>query len=331
LLQNTARSPLRDILLYGFIAILIALPQVFYLLADGAGGEFFQLWPGWMAKGQENALWFWTKNFGAVFWGWIVVVGAAVFFGVPSSNHRRAHDNNMMAEGRSPARARAKNSSAVFPILIIASVVLFAAGNLVKFQPWEFDNGKVLLWWWLLAALITLFAIGKIIETRRKLGITLFIVFTFFGTFAGFLDVIGRLKVFPDRSYGYYGTQEIQAARWIRANTAPSDPFLSAGNANDFVPILTGRPLYLGFGGWLWTHGKGELLRERQNAISEFLLLGNQQQLCAGAVKYIVWDRQFESAHPNAKKARIADKLEKAFEQPGRTIYRLQCINADSR
>jgi hypothetical protein len=384
---GTSASAL-PMLLYGSIAMLIALPQVFYLLADKAGGDFFQWWPGWMAKGQENALWFWTKNFGVVFWGWVIVLigmsakyllapasahssdGRRLLLGAvirrwyksiaaapsstappqlpqdtsrsslpdlvitpmrASSNHRRAHDNNMMAEGRSPAHARAENSPAVFTALMIASIAIFAAGNLVKFQPWEFDNGKVLLWWWLMAALIALFAIGKIIEARRKLGIALLIVFTFFGTFAGFLDVIGRLKVFPDRSYGYYGAREIQAAEWIRANTAPSDSFLSAGNANDFVPILAGRPLYLGFGGWLWTHGKEELLRERQNAISRFLTFGNQGQLCADGVKYVVWDSQLELAYPEANRVKAAAALEPVFAQEARTIYRLRCINADLR
>jgi hypothetical protein len=206
-------------------------------------------------------------------------------------------------------------------------VVIFAAANLVQFQPWPFDNNKVFFWWWLLAALLILEAIGELIDRRRSYGILILAAVVSIGTCAGFLDVGSRIVRFRAMSYGFYGAPEIEAAEWIRAHTVPSDVFLTGDQANNFVPMLAGRRIYLGFPGWLWTQGRWPLVRERQDAIREFLTTGAAGRLCRDGVRYVVWDRGLTASYPEADLSRLIMLVERVWESARgeREIFKLPC------
>lgn len=328
-----------------FAALGIALPQVLFLLRGGSEGAFFQWWPGWMARDRENVLWFWTKNFGAVFWGWVImgVWRGAQRLSAPASAH--SSDGRRLLLGAVIRRLRASIAAAPsstappqllqdaarpsFSLLMVASLVLFSAANVVKFQPWEFDNNKVLFWWWLLAAAISLLGIGTLLEKRRRWGMGVLAAFVFLATFAGFLDATGRFLRLDELLFGYYGEEEIEAANWIRANTSAGEVFLTADHANVFVPMLAGRPIYLGFPGWLWTQGKDALIKERQRVIREFLGSGDPAWLCADGVRYAVWDWQFRASYPEADARLIARAADSVFRQDApagvREIFKLTC------
>lgn len=290
----------RQWLPWGLAAVAIALPQVWYLLGRTSRGSFFVWAPGWLAAGYENAVWFWTKNFGIVFWGWVITLLAII-------------------SGRQ-ARVRP---------LAAASVAVFAVSNLVQFQPWPFDNNKVIFWWWLMAVVLILAAVGKLMSGRRRLGIVVLAGVVAVGTLAGFLDVGARLVRFREMSYGFYGMREVEAAEWIRANTAPSDIFLTDDQANNFVPMLAGRPVYLGFPGWLWTQGRWNAVSARQEAIGMFFATGNPGTLCRDDVRYIVWDAGLTASYPDANRETIAPFVEPVFSQGesfgGREIFKLKC------
>ncbi len=312
-------------LFYGILAALIALPQVLYLLSGKSSGAFFEFWPGWMAKGYENVIWFWTKNFGVVFWGWLVVLAWELV--IPWLRKLYQMLGASLLQKNLPYKQSdfVPSVRLIFIELAIASVVIFLAANLIKFQPWEFDNNKILFWWWLLATIIVLDAIGRVIANKKKLGIILLIIFGFLATFSGFLDIAGRFIRISSLHFGYYGKEEIEIASWIKANTLSHDIFLTSGSANDFVPMLAGRPLYLGFSGWLWTQGSEKLLKERNEAIFQFLRHGNPQKICFDGVKYIVWDRQLEATYGFAGRKIVEEFSHKVFSAKEKAIYRLEC------
>jgi len=238
------------------LGLLVALPEIFILnppmLHGTHGTSIIKPWLWWMSCTHHNKWyacdpgikgidtippWFWTKNFGLVFWGWI----AAMVYYFAASKKRRL-----------------EFSTAVKPFLV-PSLLLFLIPNLLLLQPWEFDNNKILYYWWIFAALISLALLKSLFEKRRVFPLVL-ALFVTISTLSGTIDVLSRIHNFTANHYSYYGEREIVTARWIRENTSPSDAFLTGTNHTQFVPMLTGRPIFLGYGGWLWSAGKGALL-----------------------------------------------------------------------
>jgi hypothetical protein len=308
------------IFIYGLFAALVSIPQVFFLMKGKSAGGFFEWWPGWMARNYENVVWFWTKNFGVLFWGWVIVM---VFGMIRLLKKEIAKDKEKM-KFASFWSLYPENSNLFFS-LIIASVIIFAAANLVKLQPWEFDNNKIFLWWWVFATILILIEFKKFLEKYKKLGTILFFIFLILATFSGFLDVAGRFVNLDKLLFGYYGKDEVFAADWIRKNTSPDDVFLTSTYANVFVPMLTGRRIYFGFPGWLWSHGNGRVIEERRPKIEEFLKTGDQTTLCKDGVKYILWDDGFVKDWQNIDMEKVGRAVEEIFNNEGIKIYKIKC------
>jgi len=45
---------------------------------------------------------------------------------------------------------------------------------------------------------------------------------------------------------------------------------LSNNYADQFIPMLTGRKIYLGYTGWLWTQGNNEEINKRVGVLMNF-------------------------------------------------------------
>jgi hypothetical protein len=50
-------------------------------------------------------------------------------------------------------------------------------------------------------------------------------------------------------------TQDLQIAQIIKDTTSSDSVFLTSDAHNHLVPMVAGRPVVLGYRGWLWTHG----------------------------------------------------------------------------
>lgn len=306
----------KEFIVAALIGGLAALPQVLYILfAPGADSHQFQPWFAWTMCTHHaswlwcdpnvpgidtNPFWFWFKNFGFIFIAWIV---ASITLW----------------------RARAD-----LRFWVVASWALFAIANLIKFQPWEFDNNKILFWWWVIAIVLSLaLFVGKgnakprdsqftIHNSPKKflhpdpvflnLSLTLFM---FFASCAGAVDVWARVRygfqILPNQTqFGYYGNDERTVAAWIEKNTKPNDAFLTSSQPVQFIPMISGRGIYLGYHGWLWSHGYNTLVNDRVARIRDFLRTGNAGQLCQSGVTYWLYDGDFAaefSAHQAANPA----------------------------
>lgn len=325
---------LRGWLLAGIGAILIALPQILFLsqagfLGEGKGNTFFRPWFGWMtcthnrswlrcdpnvAGTDVSAVWFWTKNFGIIFWLW---VAALMFF------------------------ALTKRKTAVRPFFL-PSMILFALPNLLLFQPWEFDNNKMLFYWWFLGVLVGLAFIEELFEKHcRVLGIAALVLFLVIGGLSGTVDVWARVKrgyiarqnlSFAPTHFGYYGKSERAIANWIKSHTGPNDGFLTGDGANQFIPMTTGRPIYLGFPGWLWTQGRGEMIALRKERVRRFSETGNAQELCSDGVRYWLFEAAFVSTYTFDAREALLKNSNVVFEQASptgpRQIIQLSCQNS---
>jgi len=325
------RRNIKTWILGALMAAAIAAPQLIHLSAAGfagksMGGDFFKPWLGWMTCAHNNSwltcdpgvagtdssvLWFWTKNFGIIFWGWLAALG---YFLVK------------------------KPEVKALRLLIVPSIALFLIPNLFLLQPWEFDNNKVLLYWWILAILILFAAIRQIFNNVSKKYLVIVLIFVvLIGGLAGFVDSFFRVQQtyasLASRAIknhaGFYGAEELKAADWIIKNTNPNDGFLSADGANNFIPMLTGRPLFLGFSGWLWTQGRGQMANERQDIARRLFENGNLAEICNKGVRWLMQEPPLFRNYPAAEffdVTRIGDvKFSQNISGGTRVIVQLKC------
>src|SRR3989344_4462150 len=311
-----------------FIGILIAAPQLYFLLSNSIFSSVspLTLWFGWMtcahntnwfscdpnSSGTDaNALWFWFKNFGVLFGAWLLS-----FFFIK----------------------KIKKHSALFATWIAGSII-FAVGNLVKLQPWEFDNNKLLFYWWFAATLVFVFLIEKFIgrmpnivyRTPDKITpISLAIIFILGALASGTADVFARISLgtsprINKSHFGYYSQTQFGAAEYIRNNTPSTAVIVSASGANNFIPMLTGRPIYLGFEGWLWTQGRADTGSARRQNIRSFLQTGDPTVLCSNGATYLYWDEPFKQEYLPFIQKNFLSQTERVYEDEAGILYKLQC------
>jgi hypothetical protein len=194
--------------------------------------------PGWWA--------FWVANLGvAVPLSAVVVLGAAA--------------------GLFPGRVGdlGRRLTWVFPGALIefalAAMLIFAVCNVVVVSSWDWDNTKLLVYWYLAVGLL----VGALAARWWRLwwrGVAASaIVATMLLT--GTLVVIRLLPSTPDRvavtnrTITVVSAQERRLAARLEAVTPKDAVFLTFGRPNDPVLAVAGRPGVMGYYGWLWSYG----------------------------------------------------------------------------
>lgn len=222
--------------------LALALPQL-VSIRTGVSEEFFVFFPGWADTNRDLIMGFeWAS------------LAAAISSAVKSA---------LLVEG-----FWALNAGGLFVLLILGLVkakretqlfyipflLLFGVANVVKFQPWYFDNYKILLHWLALSSCLAPLALCWIREftDRERTYVTvalaaLLIATTGFGIFTHASMI--------EHTYEMWSGDEIAMAEWVRANTVPDSVFLTGTAHNHPIPSLTGRPRVMGYEGWLWSHG----------------------------------------------------------------------------
>lgn len=324
-LRSTNRKKeLRGIYIPILVGLLLAAPQMLYLFSNSQAGSSLEPWFGWMTCSHNqswitcdpnvtgtdtNALWFWIKNFGVLFVAWM-----AGFFFIKKIWKQK--------------------------ILLVAwgsGTILFVLGNMVKFQPWEFDNNKILFYWWFSSALLLAYGCEKILEKNRfgwKKQLSIFAIFFVCGTacISGTVDVYARTRigirpVINQTHFGYYGHDQDEIISFIRQNIPKNGIITSSSNANQFIPMTTGRSIYLGFSGWLWTQGREDTAEQRKRNIKIFLETGDPSVLCADGARYVYSDNSFKNEYPESLTEENAfQQTDAIYTGTSGTVYRLGCL-----
>jgi hypothetical protein len=152
--------------------------------------------------------------------------------------------------------------TSAFPVplleLALGALIIFAACNLVVFQTWNWDNTKLLVYWYLVIGLL----IGAL-ATHWWRGVwprVAAVVLVGPVLLTGALVVLRLLPWTPpaDAVTGPYTiatTQELQLATTLEHDTPKGAVFLTFGRPNDPVLAVAGRIGVMGYGGWLWSYG----------------------------------------------------------------------------
>lgn len=137
--------------------------------------------------------------------------------------------------------------------LYLPFLMLFILANIFVFQPWAFDNTKIMIYWYFASSiLVAYFLYEEFFEQnlhKKIIGTTI----VCFLILAGSLDILRTFT--PVTSYQIFTKNDLEIAAAVR-NLTPKDAlFLTASNHNHPIPALSGRSTLLGFHGWIWSHG----------------------------------------------------------------------------
>jgi hypothetical protein len=256
------------------LTAMVAAPRLLTLLTGPhgsalAGNLFPTVEPGWMYVASQSrpvlSLGSLVGGVGGLvravfspeYWGfWVANTGVAV----PLC----ALVAIAVAASRLPGRAGAtgRRLASVFPgdllVVALAFTVVFLVANLVVFQSWDWDNTKLLAYWYLGAALL----IATLVThwwRRWWRGVAAVAMATTV-LLTGILVLLRLLPWTPPENavggpYSTASVQDVRLAATVAASTPPSAVFLTEGKPNDPVLALAGRTAVMGYYGWLWSYG----------------------------------------------------------------------------
>lgn len=204
------------------LTIVMVCPQLWWQFSQTFSNGFIRYQFGWM-KGNENIFWFWIKNMGLEFF-FTFFGGIYFFFKEPKQSFLKT--------------------------MFVAMVILFIICNFIIFQPYDYDNTKLMLYTHLCFSIITALLLLKIWKIKFWGKFTTAICFLIL-TLAGSLAILRESYT----SWKIASPPELAMAASIRESTPIDSIFLTADSHNELVSMLAGRSLVMGYRGWLWTHG----------------------------------------------------------------------------
>jgi hypothetical protein len=207
-------------------AILLALPQAYYISGQ-VSESFITIINGWMIEDIRDFPMFWIKNMG--FSLLLLLIGLFLI----------GHDN-------------IKFYLPFFAIFIFA--------NLIVLQPWDYDNHKYFSFW-LMPSVIVMAVALLYVYRMPSLGKVMFGLFLILSILTGLLVAIFMIG----QSFVVFTAEDVTVADMIKEKTPPDSVFITGNSPANAAIGLAGRRSYLGYGGWLYTHGID--YGERENTV----------------------------------------------------------------
>ena len=172
--------------------------------------------------------------------------------------------------------------------LAVSGVLIFVVAHLVQFQPWIWDNSKLVTWAYCFLIVPILFLFERLSQKGYKQSLRDVMVASL--VFAGAYDIWQVAKP-SAQSYVLFTQKDIELARAFREQTTPESLTLIYSGHNNWVHALAGRQVLNAFSGWMWSYGKdtGALETRRDRLIRE-----GEPALREEGVDYVVIDRRHQ-------------------------------------
>jgi hypothetical protein len=145
---------------------------------------------------------------------------------------------------------------------VLAGWLLFGLGNLVRFQPWDMDNAKILTWSYLLLV-IPVAGILTWLLKARLVGRVVVACCVLILTASCALDWLKLLQSKPT-SYEMWPRSKVEMASALRKMLKPGEVVLTDDSHLNWVASLAGGQILMGYRGWLWTYGINYSSREKE-------------------------------------------------------------------
>jgi hypothetical protein len=219
----------------GFFAVtaLLAVPRLLMAVPGDPGAPPEHQYPRWLigwVSGADFPPWFWIKNTG-LFWPLLLVALL------------------------SPLALRGR-----IRLLIAPFSLVFLVANLIKFQPWDWDNSKLLVFWYLASAV----AVGALLVRLARTHLVGAVLAAAIWLSLVASGVLSLLQFLPPQgpAYVWFSAEEVQLAAQVRRETPPKAVFVTGEEPTNPIADLAGRPVLMSYPGWLWSYGINYTQRE---------------------------------------------------------------------
>jgi len=288
-----AYKPKKEWLWFLAPAAVLGLPQVWWMLGQVRHG-FAGVHIGWLNANEGKNLLelaaFWLAN------GWLILV-----LGVLGWFYAK--------------KPEAKKFALPF-------AAFFILGNTIRFQAWDWDNIKILSYWFFASAALAGIFLDRLLSSKKNWLKAAAWLLTLLAI-ASALLTFAWMVAGSNARYEVYSSQDFRLAEWAKANTPATAVFLTADSPQDPVSSLAGRRIALGFKGWLWSHG---LDYSKRSALAE-AAYGNPS--CATlrqlGVDYVLLSPRERSLNPDYAAFDSAPFLAKVFDANEYRVYAVSC------
>lgn len=252
-------------LAFGAGVCITALPELIWLMTGTATDavKFFEWKFGW-DKRSDGFVWFWFKNTGLVF----PLLAAGIAIAILKLRSLRSGEPDETAAAESTRLTR-------LLIFYIPFALFFIICNVAKLAPWEWDNIKVLIYWYVGSIPFMVLAVEKLLDAG-KAGFAVGVLAVVVLVAAGSLDVWRTVTGNVDMRI--FEPEAVRIADQIKKRTDPKAVIVNAPTFKSAV-VLSGRQSLMRYSGHLNSHGINYVEREsdvkqiyQSAAVSESLL-----------------------------------------------------------
>jgi hypothetical protein len=208
--------PRRVWLVFWIPAIVLALPRFPELGGQLAVTGFIRFQPGWRGQDEQSWFLFWLRNLG---------LPALLII---------------------PAWLKAPGSLRRF---YFSFVILLVFALLFVFSPNDYDNLKLMVYWYAGTCVVIAGWLGRLAVTR--IGVACSVGLVTVSILSGVLAIVYEWRA----SKLIFDRDQIAAAEFVKHETAPHSLFLTAPSLHQPVLSLAGRAVVRGPTAWLWSHG----------------------------------------------------------------------------
>ncbi|MFL6466467.1 MAG: hypothetical protein ACJ72Z_00765, partial [Pyrinomonadaceae bacterium] len=140
----------REWVAFGTGVCIIAIPELAWSISGSAtqASEFFEWHFGW-DSGTTNFIWFWLKNTGV----FIPMLAVGIFYFISLRDPDPVPERSIKKKAKRDSHEFEKPTSTAHAKLLLLFYIpflfLFVLSNIAKLAPWEWDNIKVLIYWYI--------------------------------------------------------------------------------------------------------------------------------------------------------------------------------------
>ena len=232
---------------------IIAVPELVWSLTGSASdlSKFIEPHFGWDA-GKQNFIAFWAKNLGL--FAPLLIAGLFLIYYLNKDSDAAEEDS------KKPKIKNQKPKAEDLLIFYLPFAFLFLVSNTLKLAPWEWDNIKILIYWFIGSLPFVAYALAWLWEKSAGLKVAATVGFLIL-TMSGALDVWRTVS--GQINYNVFSRDAVKIAEWIKQKTAPDAMFLNAPTYNSAI-VLTGRRSLMRYSGHLSSYGIDYQTRESE-------------------------------------------------------------------